>query len=198
MDCISKGKSHKRYEFGVKASIATTLNECFVVGARSFSGNPYDGHTLSSQLEQVSILSDQEPEEAYVDRGYKGHQQEGQTNIYIVGQKRGMGARQKTRMNRRNSVEPVIGHLKSDGKIGRCYLKGALGDALNVILCGAGHNIRKLLRWLYFALIKWLFSLNKGAYCPGKRRTAKMQLIGQGQSNSNMLSFTGNDLYGAV
>ena len=58
-------------------------------------------------------------------------------------------------MNLRNSVEPVIGHLKSDGKMGRCYLKGELGDALNVILCGVGHNIRKLLRWLYFALIKW-------------------------------------------
>jgi len=155
VDCISKGKSHKRYEFGVKASIATTLRECFVVGARSFSGNPYDGHTLSSQLEQVSILSDQEPEEVYVDRGYKGHQHEGKTKVYIAGQKRGMGARQKTRMNRRNSVEPVIGHLKSDGKMGRCYLKGEIGDALNVILCGAGHNIRKLLRWLYFALIKW-------------------------------------------
>ena len=72
VECISKGKSHKRYEFGVKASIATTLKECFVVGARSFTGNPYDGHTLSSQLEQVSILCNKEPEEAYVDRGYRG------------------------------------------------------------------------------------------------------------------------------
>ncbi|MEZ5584124.1 MAG: transposase [Candidatus Competibacteraceae bacterium] len=72
VECISRGKAHKRYEFGVKANFATTVNEAFVVSARSFTGNPYDGHTLSEQLEQVSILCDQTPQEAYVDRGYKG------------------------------------------------------------------------------------------------------------------------------
>ncbi|GGO84064.1 hypothetical protein GCM10011348_29440 [Marinobacterium nitratireducens] len=51
-------------------------------------------------------------------------------------------------MRRRNSVEPVIGHLKSDGKMRRCFLKGVLGDALNVLLCACGQNLRKLLRWL--------------------------------------------------
>jgi IS5 family transposase len=186
VDCISKGKSHKRYEFGVKASIATTLKECFVVGARSFSGNPYDGHTLSSQLEQVSILSDQEPEEVYVDRGYKGHQHEGKTKVYIAGQKRGMGVRQKTRMNRRNSVEPVIGHLKSDGKLNCCYLKGELGDALNVILCGAGHNIRKLLRWLYFALIKWLTMQLKGHFCLKNQQIMTDRHLDQDRVTSNL------------
>ena len=194
VDCISKGKSHKRYEFGVKASIATTLKECFVVGARSFSGNPYDGHTLSSQLEQVSILSNLEPEEAYVDRGYKGHQHEGNTKIYIAGQKRGMGARQKTRMNRRHSVEPVIGHLKSDGKLNRCYLKGELGDALNVILCGAGHNIRKLLRWLYFASIKWLFSPRKEHFCPKNQQRVTTELFKRARSALNLSDFTGSAL----
>lgn len=164
VECISKGKSHKRFEFGVKASIATTLRECFVVGARSFTGNPYDGHTLSSQLEQVSILCRKEPEEVYVDRGYRGHSHPGQSKIYIAGQKRGIGVRQKNRLKRRNTVEPVIGHLKSDGKLGRCYLKGELGDAVNVILCGAGHNIRKLLRWLYYALLQYLFSQSLSIY----------------------------------
>ena len=129
MECISKGKAHKRYEFGVKASIASTLKECFVVGARSFRGNPYDGHTLSSQLEQVSILCRREPEEAYVDRGYRGHRHLGKTEVYMAGQRRGIGARQKTRLQRRNTVEPVIGHMKQDGKLGRCYLKGESGDA---------------------------------------------------------------------
>ena len=157
VDCISKGKAHKRYEFGVKASFATTLNEAFVVGARSFSGNPYDGHTLTEQLEQVSILSHVTPEEAYVDKGYKGHQHPGQTHVFIAGQKRGITKKQKKRLRRRNTIEPIIGHMKSDGKLGRCFLKGELGDAINVILCAAGQNIRKLLRWLFCAWILLAF-----------------------------------------
>lgn len=147
-ECISKGKVHKRYEFGVKAGFATTLKESFIVGARSFPGNPYDGHTLASQLEQVSILCDQEPEEVYVDRGYKGQQQIGKTRVYIAGQKRNIGRRQQRCLKRRNSIEPIIGHMKNDGKLRRCFLKGQLGDAMNVILSAVGQNIRKLLNWL--------------------------------------------------
>ncbi len=153
-ECLSKGKAHKRYEFGVKASVATTLRECFVVGARSFAHNPYDGHTLSEQLEQVKTLChDKLPEEAYVDKGYRGSGYEGDTKIIIAGQKRGITALQQRRLKRRNSIEPIIGHMKQDGKLNRCYLKGRTGDAINVILCGAGQNIRKLLRWLYLACL---------------------------------------------
>ncbi|TBR35769.1 IS5/IS1182 family transposase, partial [Marinomonas agarivorans] len=72
VDCISKGKAHKRYEFGVKASIAVTAKEAFIVGARSYPGNPYDGHTLQDQLQQVATLTDQKPDTCFVDRGYKG------------------------------------------------------------------------------------------------------------------------------
>jgi IS5 family transposase len=155
-ECLSKGKAHKRYEFGVKASFASTVKEAFVVGARSFSGNPYDGHTLSEQLEQVGILCDQTPQEAYVDRGYKGHQHKGDTQVFIAGQKRGITPRQRHRLRRRNSIEPIIGHMKTDGKLGRCFLHGELGDALNVILCAVGQNIRKLLGWLFCA---WLLGM---------------------------------------
>ena len=154
-ECISKGKAHKRYEFGVKASFATTVKETFVVGARSFTGNPYDGHTLAEQLEQVTILCGITPEEAQVDQGYRGHGYNGSTKILMVRQKRGITPQQKKRLKRRNSIEPIIGHMKNDGKLGRCHLKGQLGDAINVILCAAGQNIRKLLRWLYFAWL-WL------------------------------------------
>ena len=152
-ECISKGKAHKRYEFGVKASFATTVKETFVVGARSFTGNPYDGHTLAEQLGQVTILCGSAPEEAQVDQGYRGHGYNGPTKILMVRQKRGITPQQKKRLKRRNSIEPIIGHMKNDGKLGRCHLKGQLGDAINVILCAAGQNIRKLLRWLYFT---WL------------------------------------------
>ena len=133
-------------------------------GGQKLPNNPYDGHTLSDQLDQVSILCAQSAEEAYVDRGYKGHRHAGTTEIYIAGQKRSIGVRQKTRLRRRNTVEPIIGHLKSDGKMGRCYLKGTLGDAMNVILCGAGHNIRKLLRWLFYRHLLYLFDWFRQAF----------------------------------
>ena len=150
MDCISKGKAHKRYEFGVKASIAVTAKESFIIGARSYPGNPYDGHTLADQLQQVETLTGKKPEYCFVDRGYRGSGVS-DIQVLIAGQKRGVPHKEKRWMGRRNSVEPIIGHLKSDGKMKRCFLKGVLGDALNVILSACGQNLRKLLRWLYFA-----------------------------------------------
>ena len=152
VDCISKGKAHKRYEFGVKASIAVTAKESFIVGARSYPGNPYDGHTLKDQLQQVETLIGRKPETCFVDRGYKGSGVE-EIKVLIAGQKRGVPKKEKNWMGRRNSVEPIIGHLKSDGKLRRCFLKGILGDAINVILSACGQNLRKLLKWLNFALI---------------------------------------------
>jgi IS5 family transposase len=116
VDCISKGKAHKRYEFGVKASVATTAKEAFIVGARSYPGNPYDGHTLGDQLQQVEVLTNQKPEVCYVDRGYKGSGVSS-TRVVIAGQKRGVSKKDQRWLKRRNSVEPIIGHLKSDGRM---------------------------------------------------------------------------------
>ena len=145
-ECISKGKAHKRYEFGVKASFATTNDPGYVVGARSYPGNPYDGHTLEDQLQQVEIITGLKPTHCYVDRGYRGH---GITDIdvKISGQRR-LSKRQKKALRRRSAIEPEIGHMKSDGLLGRCFLKGAEGDAMNTILAGCGLNLRKLLRYL--------------------------------------------------
>ena len=148
VECISKGKAHKRYEFGVKASIATTNKSNFVVGGLALPGNPFDGHTLVSALEQVRRLTERPVEEAFVDRGYRGHGEE-QTRVYISGQKRGIKTRRlKRSLKRRQAIEPVIGHLKADGLLGRNYLKGSVGDQMNVMLSCAGHNLRLILRQL--------------------------------------------------
>ena len=145
VECISKGKVHKRYEFGVKASIATTNKSHFVVGGMAVPGNPYDGHTLKQALQQVRDLTGQAIEEAFVDKGYRGHG-ETETTVYISGQKRGIKTqRLKRSLKRRQAIEPVIGHLKSDGLLGRNFLKGTEGDQLNVLLCCAGHNLRLVL-----------------------------------------------------
>ena len=141
-------------------SIATTIAEGFVVGMRAMSGNPYDGHTLAEALEQVETLTDQCPDLAVVDRGYRGHGVE-KTMVLISGQRRGITPSLKTLLRRRSAIEPEIGHMKADGRLARCPLKGTSGDALFAVLCGCGHNIRKILahlRALYRALITWVLA----------------------------------------
>lgn len=158
VECIAKGKAHQRYEFGVKVSIAVTNRDNFVVGAKAYPGNPYDGHTLASALEQVQRVTHTKPIRCYVDRGYRGHGV-AEVAVYLSGQKRGINTRTLQReLKRRQAVEPVIGHLKSDGLLGRNYLLGTVGDKMNAILCGAGHNLRLILRKLRL-LWPYLFRL---------------------------------------
>lgn len=147
VECISKGKARTPYEFGVKVTIATTLKEGLVVGMRSMPGNPYDGHTLQETIEQVEILTDKRPGIAIVDKGYQGAELKG-TQILRSGQRRGVTQAMKAMIKRRSAIEPAIGHMKMDGRLGRNPLKGAIGDALHAVLCGAGHNIRMLLKKL--------------------------------------------------
>lgn len=156
VECISKGKAKTPYEFGVKVSVATTLKEGIVVGMRSMPGNPWDGHTLAETLEQVSILADHKPKIAIVDKGYQGVTVPG-TQILRSGQKRGITRTLRKMIHRRSAIEPTIGHMKTDGRLGRNPLKGALGDALHAVLCGAGHNIRLLLKKLALLFVQiWI------------------------------------------
>jgi len=146
VECISKGKARTPYEFGVKVTVATTLKEGMVVGMRSMPGNPWDGHTLDETIEQVSILTNIKPKTVIVDKGYQGVKIEG-IEILRSGQRRVTRA-MKAMIKRRSAIEPAIGHMKMDGKLSRNPLKGALGDALHAVMCGAGHNMRMLLRKL--------------------------------------------------
>jgi IS5 family transposase len=157
VDCISKGKARVRYEFGCKVSIATTMDEGFVVGMRSFPGNPYDGHTLRQALEQVAILTDQRPDLAVVDRGYRGHGED-KTRVLISGTRRGLTSKLIADLRRRSAIEAEIGHMKTDGRLARCPLKGTLGDALFAVLCACGHNIRKILAHLR-AWFAWMIAV---------------------------------------
>ena len=160
VECIGKGKARHPYEFGVKVTVATTHKEGLVVGMHSLPGNPFDGHTLSEALDQVRILTDRDPKAVFVDKGYRGVSVEGVT-IWRSGQKRGVTPWIKKAIHRRSAIEPAIGHMKNEGKLRRNWLKGCLGDALNAVLCGAGHNLRMILRairlfcaWmLYFSMI---------------------------------------------
>lgn len=148
--CIAKGKIHTRYEFGSKASFVTTSKDNWVVSAQSLD-NPYDGHTLESALQHVNELTGMTPEHAYCDMGYRGHGIKENTKIHLVGKipKRATKALRKW-MKRRAAVEPIIGHLKSDYRLNRNYLKGKAGDKANVVLAAAAYNMAKLLAWFYW------------------------------------------------
>ena len=153
VECINKGKSRQPYEFGVKVSVMTTHKEGLVVGMRSLPGNPYDGHTLHLALEQAAVLTQQQPKEVFVDLGYRGATVPAGVKVYHRKLRRGITARLKRDIRRRSAIEPVIGHMKNDGRLRRNWLQGTEGDAFHAILCGCGHNLRMILRKLRLLLV---------------------------------------------
>jgi transposase, IS5 family len=161
VECISKGKAHAPYEFGVKVSLATTLNRSkggqFALHAKALPGNPYDGHTLAEIIPDMEAMIGVELERILVDAGYRGHNAplSHRFRIYTSGQKRRMTPAIKREMRRRAAIEPVIGHLKNEHRMRRNYLAHAQGDAINAILAAAGHNFRLLLNWLRVLLCLW-------------------------------------------
>jgi len=149
--CISKGKAHKKYEFGNKVSLCVTNKEGFILGAQGLEGNPYDGHTLKGTLDQVTELTGIRPERCYVDRGYKGHGVT-ETKVFLSGQKRHVTPTIKKELKRRSAIEAVIGHQKTEGRLGWNRLRGVLGDKINALMAAIGYNLRLILRALSFLL----------------------------------------------
>jgi len=147
VECISKGKSGKKYEFGNKVSVAVSSVGGWVLGSLSLEGNPYDGHTLAAQMQQVHrLIGDGKVSEVHVDMGYRKHGYDGAETIHVDKRSRGRTPKRLWRwMKRRAAVEPTIGHLKSEHRLDRNRLKGTTGDAINAMLSAAGMNLQKLL-----------------------------------------------------
>ena len=149
VECIAKGKAHKRYEFGVKAGFVTAARTNWVLGAAALPGNPYDGNTLAQMLKQAEEISGVKPQHAYCDLGYRGHDYEGDCDVQVVNRFRKRKPRAILRWwKRRSAIEPVIGHVKSDHYMERNMLAGAAGDKLNAMLAAVGFNLVKLMRGL--------------------------------------------------
>jgi len=158
VECLAKGKAHKHYEFGCKTSVATTSQSNWIVGTQALHGNPYDGHTLGGAIEQVERLSGHAPHDVMVDGGYRGHGYKGSSIVHVVRSIPKRATRALRRMlRRRAAIEPTIGHMKSDNRMNRNYLTGREGDRINALLSAAGYNLRKLLRWVVFAQVFWLW-----------------------------------------
>jgi transposase, IS5 family len=162
VECIGKGKAHKPYEFGVKVSVATTLSHAkggqFVTHVKALPGNPYDGHTLATVIPDMEALVGNTIARILADKGYRGHNAppDSRLRVFISGQKRGVTPQIKRQLRRRSAVEPVIGHLKAEHRMGRNYLLFRRGDAANAVLAAAGYNFRRLIRWLRLLLAQVL------------------------------------------
>ena len=163
VSCIAKGKTNKRYEFGNKVGLVVSAKSSWVLGMQSFEGNPYDGHTLKQSLEQAEDLTRIKIEQAVCDQGYRGHGVK-DTKVLIVPRNKNKASRMiKHWYRRRNAIEPVIGHHKSEHGLDWNRLSGSLGDGMNALFSACGFNIKKLMRafcaWLKF-LIQRILSIN--------------------------------------
>lgn len=151
-ECIGKGKAKQPYEFGCKVSITTTNDKAaagmFVLHAKAFHGNPFDGHTLKTVIEELTEWIGAAPERVYVDKGYQGHGVTKPLRVYKSGQKRGVHGDIKRELRRRSAVEPIIGHVKHEHRMDRNYLKGKEGDRINAVLAAVGYNFKRLAKWL--------------------------------------------------
>jgi len=166
VECIGKGKAHRPYEFGVKVSVATTLAHAkggqFVTHVKALPGNPYDGHTLATVIPEMETLIGNIIERLLGDKGYRGHNAppDYKFRVFTSGQKRRVTPQIKRELRRRSAVEPVIGHLKSEHRMGRNYLWHRQGDAANAVLAAIGYNFRRLIKWLRLLLLEILARLS--------------------------------------
>jgi IS5 family transposase len=162
VECIGKGKAHAPYEFGVKVSVATTLKRSkggqFALHAKALPGNPYDGHTLATIVPDMANAIGNEIDRILADAGYRGHNapKSHKFRVFTAGQKRRVTPAIKREMRRRSAIEPIIGHIKAEHRMGRNYLAHEQGDAINAILAAAGYNFSLLIKWLREIL--WLLA----------------------------------------
>lgn len=165
VECIGKGKAHKPYEFGVKVSLATTLNRSkggqFAIHAKALPGKPYDGHTLATLIPDIEKTTGATLQCILADDGYRGHNAPGvyKLRTFTTSQKRHVTPQIKRERKRRSAVEPVIGHIKNHHRMNRNFLAHTTGDAINPILAAAGYNFRLILKWIAFVCAKIWYSL---------------------------------------
>jgi len=154
--CYSKGKEHKKFEFGSKASILIDQRSGIIMGALNFTETLHDSRTLPEVLEQYERLMGKEADEVFVDRGYKGISQYKASKIHIPKPDKNISKTKRKRHSKRAAIEPVIGHLKTNYRLCRNFLKGILGDLMNLILSAAAMNFKRAMNlWRTEASRRW-------------------------------------------
>lgn len=164
VSCIAKGKIHKKYEFGCKVGIVSTLKNSFILAAKSFQNNPYDGHTLKPLLEIAEANTKVTTKTIVLDDGYKGCKRQFPEKTVMLTRDRNLSKSMKKKLKKRSKVEPVIGLAKAKCGLARNKLKGIAGDAINALLAAIAYNLRIILRvifYLLFMLIKFTMRMKK-------------------------------------
>jgi len=155
--CYSKGKEHKKFEFGSKASILVDQGTGIIMGAMNFTETLHDSKTIPKVLEQYERLNGRQVNEVFVDRGYMGIKKYKRAIIYVPTPNKNITKAQRKKHSKRASIEPIIGHLKKDYRLCRNYLKGIAGDNINVMLAAAAMNFKRVMNlWLTEAIRRWL------------------------------------------
>jgi IS5 family transposase len=170
--CMTKGKEHKKYEFGSKVSIITTKTTGVIIGALNIEKNVHDSKTLQPAIEQQQRLTGITLKNNFVDRGYRGVKEVLGTTIITpdkAGKHRTAYQKQKLRngFRRRAAIEPKIGHLKQDHRLSRNFYKGIKGDNINVMLAAAGMNLKRMInKWKLnpLAFLAQLFKVLLGSF----------------------------------
>jgi len=155
--CYTKGKEHKRFEFGSKVSILVTQKTGVIVGALNFNSTQHDSKTLNQALLQYNRLTNKEPKNIFVDRGYYGPKKINETIICAPKPDKNITKAKRKKHSRRAAIEPVIGHLKRDYRMSRNFLKGVIGDEMNVMLAAAAMNFKRVMNLWKRGLINFLF-----------------------------------------
>ena len=157
--CMGKGKDHKPYEYGNKVSVAATAKSNIIVGVVSHDRNCHDNHTLPKVLAHIEGSSGKSVKNAVCDRGYRGRKQFGVTSIILPcpplkRDNRYQRDKKRKRCQRRAAIEPIIGHLKSDFRLGRNYLKGIEGDEINLLMAACAWNLNKWMKAILCVFFK--------------------------------------------
>jgi len=163
--CIAKGKDHKRYEYGSKVSIASTAKKNIIVGVVSHDINLHDNHSLSEVLQHINATRDKVVTQAVCDRGYRGKSEFDGTKIIrpkkpLKRDNRYQRDKKRKQCKRRAAIEPIIGHLKSDFRLSRNFLKGVKGDHVNLLMAATAWNLKK---WLVAILGLFYLCLKSSA-----------------------------------
>ena len=159
---IAKGKDHKKYEYGTKASLVTTMKSNIIIGVAAHEKNEHDSKTLEAALGSANKHRTKAIKEAICDRGYRGKKEVDGTVICIPDSPKKRDTKYQKEQKRkkfrwRAAIEPIIGHVKSDHRMQRNYLKGFIGDEINLLLAASAFNLKK---WMNnFLTILFLYKI---------------------------------------
>jgi transposase, IS5 family len=174
--CYTKGKEHKKFEFGSKASFIIDQQTNIILGAMNFAENIHDSKTIPAVIDQAESLTNLEIKEAYVDRGYRGIASYKNCIIQVPKPQKNITVAKRKSHSKRAAIEPIIGHLKSNYRLCRSFYKGVKGDAINVLLAAAAMNFKRVMNlWLTGAILRWLIGIKLLHHLFGKNYALKLK-----------------------